>query len=137
MRKFLIYILLCSCFSGFAQDDLLSEIDTETVENDFAFAAFKGLKIVNFENNEGETQFNPLQEKTYRGKEITIKASRINPGATTTITVRGEKSNLKKVAQNWCEVNRGEDFNKECLKISKSFFFKKNICFQNVFVVFL
>lgn len=50
MRKFLIYILLCSCYSGFAQDDLLSEIDTETVENDFAFAAFKGLKIVNFES---------------------------------------------------------------------------------------
>jgi len=57
----------------------------------------QNLKIINFENNEGETQFNPLQEKTYRGKEITIKASRINPGATTTITVRGEKSNLKKV----------------------------------------
>ena len=28
-----------------------------------------------------------------------------------------KKSNLKKVAENWCEVNRGEDFNKECLKV--------------------
>ena len=57
----------------------------------------ENLKIINFENNEGETQFNPLQEKTYRGKQITVKALRVNPGATTTVTVRGEKSNLKKV----------------------------------------
>jgi len=57
----------------------------------------QNLKLVNFENNEGETQFNPLQEKTYRGKQITVKALRVNPGATTTVTVRGEKSNLKKV----------------------------------------
>ena len=57
----------------------------------------ENLKLVNFENNEGETQFNPLQEKTYRGKQITVKALRVNPGATTTVTVRGEKSNLKKV----------------------------------------
>ena len=28
-----------------------------------------------------------------------------------------KKSNLKKVAENWCEVNRGEDFNKECLDV--------------------
>jgi hypothetical protein len=28
-----------------------------------------------------------------------------------------KKSNLKKVAQNWCEVNRGKDFNKECLEV--------------------
>ena len=28
-----------------------------------------------------------------------------------------KKSNLKKVAQNWCEVNRGENFNEECLKV--------------------
>ncbi len=28
-----------------------------------------------------------------------------------------KKSNLKKVAQNWCEVNRGEDFNKKCLDV--------------------
>ena len=27
-----------------------------------------------------------------------------------------KKSNLKKVAQNWCEVNFGEDFNKKCLE---------------------
>ena len=67
------------------------------IEDETYLFSIQNLKIVNFENNEGETQFNPLQEKTYRGKEITIKASRINPGATTTITVRGEKSNLKKV----------------------------------------
>ena len=32
-----------------AQDDLLSEIDVET-EDDYKSAAFKGLKIVNFES---------------------------------------------------------------------------------------
>ncbi|MCD2259946.1 DUF5777 family beta-barrel protein [Psychroserpens luteolus] len=33
-----------------AQDDLLNEIDTEDTNNDYATAAFKGLKVVNFES---------------------------------------------------------------------------------------
>jgi hypothetical protein len=33
-----------------AQDDLLSEIDTDSVIDNYATAAFKGLKIVNFES---------------------------------------------------------------------------------------
>ena len=40
------------------------------------------------------------------------------PIAETHVIIWNEKkSNLKKVAQNWCEVNRGEDFNKECLNV--------------------
>ena len=40
------------------------------------------------------------------------------PIAETHVIIWNEKkSNLKKVAENWCEVNRGEDFNKECLKV--------------------
>ena len=40
------------------------------------------------------------------------------PIAETHVIIWNEKkSNLKKVAQNWCEVNRGEDFNKECLDV--------------------
>ena len=40
------------------------------------------------------------------------------PIAETHVIIWNErKSNLEKVAQNWCEVNRGEDFNKECLKV--------------------
>jgi hypothetical protein len=33
-----------------AQDDLLAEIDIDTINNQYASAAFKGLKIVNFES---------------------------------------------------------------------------------------
>ena len=40
------------------------------------------------------------------------------PIAETHVIIWNEKkSNLKKVAQNWCEVNRGENFNEECLKV--------------------
>lgn len=44
---YLLFFLLPTLI--FAQDDLLSEIDVET-EEDFKSAAFKGLKIVNFES---------------------------------------------------------------------------------------
>lgn len=50
MKKLLVYSMMCMCLNTFAQDDLLSEIDTEAIQNDFVFAAFKGLKIVNFES---------------------------------------------------------------------------------------
>lgn len=48
MKKLVLLLLLYPCFI-IAQDDLLSEIDTEVVP-DFESAAFKGLKIVNFES---------------------------------------------------------------------------------------
>lgn len=45
-----IYIILFLVpVLGFSQDDLLSEIDTQNT-NDYEGAAFKGLKIVNFES---------------------------------------------------------------------------------------
>ena len=34
----------------YAQNDLLSEINTDTIQDDYTIAAFKGLKIVNFES---------------------------------------------------------------------------------------
>ena len=48
MRALFLIALLLPVW-GFAQDDLLAEIDTKDV-NDFEGAAFKGLKIVNFES---------------------------------------------------------------------------------------
>ncbi|GAA4966578.1 DUF5777 family beta-barrel protein [Algibacter aquimarinus] len=47
--KFLYLLIFLIPTIFFAQDDLLSEIDNET-ETDFKTAAFKGLKIVNFES---------------------------------------------------------------------------------------
>ncbi|PZD77892.1 DUF5777 family beta-barrel protein [Mesonia sp. K7] len=49
MRLFLL-LFLVGCLTGFAQQDLLDEIDQDTVINSYATAAFKGLKIVNFES---------------------------------------------------------------------------------------
>lgn len=48
MKKVLLALFLVSCLS-WAQDDLLEEIDMIPVQNDYEIAAFKGLKIVNFE----------------------------------------------------------------------------------------
>ncbi|WP_299334412.1 DUF5777 family beta-barrel protein [uncultured Psychroserpens sp.] len=48
--KYLFILLFLVPILSVAQDDLLSEIDTETTDNQFATAAFKGLKIVNFES---------------------------------------------------------------------------------------
>lgn len=48
MKKILLALFLVPCLA-LAQDDLLEEIDTVTVQNDYEIAAFKGLKIVNFE----------------------------------------------------------------------------------------
>ncbi|MDO1500973.1 DUF5777 family beta-barrel protein [Winogradskyella maritima] len=51
LTKPLFIALLCiSPFLGFSQDDLLDEIDVENTDNDPVVAAFKGLKIVNFES---------------------------------------------------------------------------------------
>lgn len=48
--KYLYIITLCFPIIIFSQDDLLSEIDTDSVGVEHAIAAFKGLKIVNFES---------------------------------------------------------------------------------------
>ena len=43
-----------------------------------------------------ETEDNKNITKTFTSKKITVSSNRINPGATTTITVRGDDSNLTK-----------------------------------------
>ncbi len=50
MKKFILSILILSSFGLLAQDDLLNEIDSEETVQDYETAAFKGLKIVNFES---------------------------------------------------------------------------------------
>ena len=48
--KYLKYILCLIPLSLFSQNDLLNEIDIDTESNGYIIAAFKGLKIVNFES---------------------------------------------------------------------------------------
>lgn len=48
--KFLYLLILCFPLITFSQDDLLDEIDSNPVEDTYATAAFKGLKVVNFES---------------------------------------------------------------------------------------
>lgn len=48
--KYIQYIILCFPIWSFSQDDLLAEIDTDSVGSQEAYAVFKGLKIVNFES---------------------------------------------------------------------------------------
>ncbi len=48
--KYIFIIALCFPIFTYSQDDLLSEIDTDSVGIEYATAAFKGLKIVNFES---------------------------------------------------------------------------------------
>lgn len=47
--KILIIFLCFTCF-GFAQDDLLTEIDVENESSTTVSSVFKGLKIINFES---------------------------------------------------------------------------------------
>ncbi|SRX72291.1 DUF5777 family beta-barrel protein [Aequorivita antarctica] len=49
MKTFLLLILWIPVLS-FAQEDLLAEIDSDSVSKGYTTAAFKGLKIVNFES---------------------------------------------------------------------------------------
>lgn len=49
MKYLFIIFLIIPVFVD-AQDDLLDEIDTDSTVNEYATAAFKGLKIVNFES---------------------------------------------------------------------------------------
>lgn len=48
--KHLLTIFLCLPLIIYSQDDLLDEIDTDSTGTEYATAAFKGLKIVNFES---------------------------------------------------------------------------------------
>ncbi|MDT0558162.1 DUF5777 family beta-barrel protein [Ichthyenterobacterium sp. W332] len=48
--KHFICILFCLPFVLYSQDDLLSEIDTDSIIENNISAVFKGLKIVNFES---------------------------------------------------------------------------------------
>ena len=48
--KYLFYIILWLPIWAFSQDQLLNEIDKDSVVNQDAIAVFKGLKIVNFES---------------------------------------------------------------------------------------
>ena len=48
--KYLFYILLCLPIWSFSQDNLLDEINKDSIGNQDAIAVFKGLKIVNFES---------------------------------------------------------------------------------------
>ena len=51
-RMKLVHLFLAFIFSLslYAQDDLLNEIDTDSVQNKHVSAVFKGLKIINFES---------------------------------------------------------------------------------------
>ncbi len=55
MKKIVYLLFLASVFVH-GQDELFNEIDTETTENTFESAAFKGLKIVNFESTKMVSQ---------------------------------------------------------------------------------
>ena len=50
--KYFLFIVSLTILGDFfyAQDDLLDEIDTESNEKEYVSAAFKGLKVVNFES---------------------------------------------------------------------------------------
>lgn len=48
--KTILYVILLIPFFAFSQDDLLGEIDSDSTVNNYVSAAFKGLKIVNFES---------------------------------------------------------------------------------------
>lgn len=50
MKKLNILFLLLPLFALSQEDDLLKEIDSATVSETYEIAAFKGLKIVNFES---------------------------------------------------------------------------------------
>ena len=49
MKK-LLYLFFCIPLLAYPQSDLLDEIDTDSTASNYATAAFKGLKIVNFES---------------------------------------------------------------------------------------
>jgi hypothetical protein len=50
MKNQILLLALIGCLFANSQDDLLNEIDTDSVIDNYATAAFKALKIVNFES---------------------------------------------------------------------------------------
>ena len=50
MKFKILIIFICFTYFGFAQDDLLSEIDDEGESSTAVSSVFKGLKIINFES---------------------------------------------------------------------------------------
>ncbi|GAA4280764.1 DUF5777 family beta-barrel protein [Gaetbulibacter aestuarii] len=50
MLKTLLYILICIPIFSFSQNNLLEEINTDSIGNQDISAVFKGIKIVNFES---------------------------------------------------------------------------------------
>ena len=50
MKFKILIFFLCFTYFGFAQDDLLSEIDVESESSTAVSSVFKGLKIINFES---------------------------------------------------------------------------------------
>ena len=48
--SYIFLMLFVSLLSTAQEEDLLSEIDTDSVGDNYATAAFKGLKVVNFES---------------------------------------------------------------------------------------
>ena len=50
MKFKILIIFICFTYFGFAQDDLLSEIDVESESSTTVSSVFKGLKIINFES---------------------------------------------------------------------------------------
>lgn len=55
MKKLLYILCLATVFVN-AQDELLDEIDTQSLDDTYESAAFKGLKIVNFESTKMVSQ---------------------------------------------------------------------------------
>ncbi|GAB1858208.1 DUF5777 family beta-barrel protein [Flavobacteriaceae bacterium MHTCC 0001] len=53
---YILLLLLLTSISINAQDELLQEIDTQTNGNNYESAAFKGLKIINFESTKMVSQ---------------------------------------------------------------------------------
>ena len=50
MKFKILIIFICFTYFGFAQDDLLTEIDVESESSTAVSSVFKGLKIINFES---------------------------------------------------------------------------------------
>ena len=48
--KYIAYIIFCLPIWSYSQDNLLNEIDSDSIISHEAYAVFKGLKIVNFES---------------------------------------------------------------------------------------
>ena len=48
--KYLLLFLFCSPVLTYSQNDLLEDIDSESRDTSYIIAAFKGLKVVNFES---------------------------------------------------------------------------------------